>query len=714
MTLQMMRRLFTTLSLVIVVLTALAVPAKRGIWKTLPMNGTMVTAQLMGDEHMHYWLTADGQKLSEIDGNFQPADIEVLRSAAMSRRAKAAARRQQRVRRNAVGDFKHYTGQKRGLIILVGFTDLQFQPENDSLLYTRICNEEGFSQGRFRGSVYDYFKAQSYGEFELTFDVVGPVQMPHNYAYYGHDTGRPGDDTNPGEMVATACQAVDSLVDFHDYDWDGDGEVDQVMCIYAGQGQADGGSSNTIWPHEWDLESSDYGSRLLLDDVYINTYAVANERSYSGIEGIGTICHEFSHCLGLPDMYDTGESGSNFGMGVWSLMDQGSYNGGSFCPAGYSSFDRLTCGWVQPVALNSSTTVSAMQPLSDKPEVYIIRNDAYEDEYYLLENRQLRGWDAQLPANGLLVLHVDYDREIWEYNIVNAYSSGADGYPRNDHQRCTIFHAGGLSPWSSGNSRDPYPYMDNDSLTNTSEPAATLYHENRLGHRTLDKAILDITRNNDGTIAFRFRNSAEVVVVPEGTLLCETFDLCNGIGGNDDVWSTNIASSIFQPDLKGWDVTKGYGGYQCARFGNASTAGRATTPAFTTYTGEAQLTFRAAGWGNDGTTLTLSVEGDGVVKPDVLTLDAFAWNDYSVRLIGNGPLRVTFAPEQRFLLDEVLVMQAEVDSTSTVSLPSDAPDARPRYYTLDGRYVGSDARQLPRGMYVVVDGNSRRSRKVVK
>lgn len=694
-------------------MVVLAIPAKRGIWKTLPLDGTMVKAQLMGDEHMHYWLAEDGRQLTEQDDAFVLADMEQLRANAMNRRAKTADRRQRRVRHNAIGDFMHYTGQKRGLIILVAFSDMQFQPSNDSLLYTRICNEEGFSQGQFRGSVYDYFKAQSYGEFELTFDVLGPVQMPNNYSYYGQDVGGRGNDAHPGELVAAACEAVDSLVDFHDYDWDGDGIVDQVMCIYAGKGQADGGSATTIWPHEWDLESSDYGSTLTLDDVCINTYAVANERNNSHIEGIGTICHEFSHCLGLPDMYDTSESGSNFGMGEWSLMDMGSYNGDSFCPAGYSSFDKLTCGWVMPMTLDRDVTISGMKALSEEPEVYIIRNDAYENEYYLLENRQLSGWDAELPGNGLLVLHVDFDREIWEYNIVNTNSSGAGGFPRNDHQRCTIFHAGGSS-YGYGSSRDPYPYMDNDSLTNTSKPAATLFHENLLGHKTLDKAILDITRSSDGTIGFRFRNSSEEVYIPDGTLLIETFSLCNGNGGNDGVWNTNIASSLFQPDKTGWEVKKAYGGYQCARFGNGSTVGVATTPPFETETGEALLTFRAAGWNNDGCDLTLSVEGDGVVKPSVVTMDSFAWNEYSVRVIGNGPLRITFTPEKRFLLDDVLVIQVKADSTSTVThLPAATP-ALPCYYTLDGRFVGHTAEQLPRGIYVLFNANERRGRKVIK
>jgi len=707
-----MKTTTTLLLLLLLTMEAAAIPAKRGVKKTLPLNGVAVEAQLMGDEHLHYWQTADGRQLTEQDGQFVEADMAELRHNAMARLQRSAARRQSLSRRKGIGDFTHYTGTKKGLIILVEFSNMAFQAANDSLRYTRICNEEGYNEGSFRGSVSDYFKAQSYGTFNLTFDVVGPVAMPQPYSYYGQDFGGRGEDRRPGEMVATACTAIDSLVDFHDYDWDGDGEVDQVMCIYAGQGQANGGEASTIWPHEWALEESDYGHVLELDSVRINTYAVANERSYNSIEGIGTICHEFSHCLGLADMYDINYDG-NFGMGVWSLMDQGSYNGDGFCPAGYSSFDKYNCGWVTPVELTKDRQVTAMQPLEDKPETYMVRNDAYPDEYYLLENRQRKGWDAELPGEGMLILYVDYDHNIWEYNLVNTNNNDtSEGYPRNDHQRCTIFHANN-STSSYSQAGSTYPYQGNDSLTNTSVPAAKLYHENLDGSKLMNKGILNITRNDDGTMAFRFRNAADEVVVPDGTLFYDTFNGCNGRGGNDGQWNTSIAGSNFVPDAEGWECTKPYGGWKCARFGNGSTAGSATTPYFDMPTGEALLSFKAAGWEGDGTTLTISVE-DGVAKPSEVYMDVFSWNDYTVRLVGKGPMRVTFKPEHRFLLDDVLVQQVAADSTDVINT---VPDLRPLsagYYSLDGRYLGTKAEALPHGIYLQVGTEARRSRKIVK
>ncbi len=703
-----MKRTTCLLALLLMALVTMAVPAKKGQWKTLPLNGINIQAQLVGDEHLHFWQTADGQQLCERNGSFVPADMQQLRANAQSRRALTTLARQQRVRRNGIGDFTNYSGQKKGLLILVEFANQQFLNGHDSLLYTRICNEEGFSEGQFKGSVYDYFKAQSYGQFELTFDVVGPVSMPQNYAYYGVNDSQ-GNDLRPGEMVATACQAVDHLVDFNDYDWDGDGQVEQVMCIYAGKGEATGGGANTIWPHEWQLDESDYGSMLQLDGAYINTYAVANERASSGIEGMGTICHEYSHCLGLPDMYDVNYRG-NFGMGMWSVLDQGSYNGNGFLPAAYTSFERMTCGWVKPQLLTTNMKVEAMLPIEDEAEVYMVRNEYNTDEYYLIENRQQKGWDAALPGSGLLIIHVDYDYDIWLYNLVNTNNSDtSEGFPFNDHQRCTVVHADNNS--NNGSYGDTFPYAGNDSLTNTSMPAATYYNGN--GQRLMNKGILDMASNNDaeGTMTFRFRTTPTEVFVPDGTVFIETFSACSGNGGNDGIWSSTMASSVLKPDNKGWSSNKGYGGYMCARFGTIISAGTATTPAINVTTGEAQLTFSAAGWQGDSPTLHLSVEGEGTVKPDAVAMRPFAWQTYTVKLSGSGRLRVKFEGDKRFLLDEVIV--TEVEMPSDIQSPSSQPLSNQTHYSpnsekvfdLQGRRVPSShfnlhTSRLKPGLYI--------------
>jgi len=403
-----------------------------------------------------------------------------------------------------------YKGSKRGLIILVEFSGTDFQKSHDRDFFEQVCNEERFySQEGLIGSVYDYFRSQSYGQFELTFDIVGPVKLSETYYYYGKN-GSDGNDMYAGAMVVEACQMVDEQVNFADYDWDGDGLVDQVLVIYAGRGEADGGGSNTIWPHEWELTESDYGSTLVLDGVNINTYAATNELSRTGFAGIGTICHEFSHCLGLPDMYDTFNTG-NYGLGSWSIMASGNYNGAGYVPAGFTSYERYACGWVTPIELTTITEVDSMKALIDSPEVYMIRNDNCADEYLLIENRQRKSWDSKLAGSGMLILHVDYDPDIWANNLVNTcvndnMAAVYDLPVTNNHQRCTIYRAGNRYDKVSLAS-DAYPYGSNTELCNTSTPAATLYNPNTDGSMLLNKGISNISCNSDGTMAFRFYNS---------------------------------------------------------------------------------------------------------------------------------------------------------------------------------------------------------------
>lgn len=477
-----------------------AVPAKPGTRRTLTLaDGTQVSAVLTGDEHLHFWTTDDGRIFTDNGQPVSPSDLQQMKRTATMRRSLAAKRCAARRSANRL-----YEGSKRGLIILVEFAVQKFRSGHDLELYQRIANEPGFSTiDGFHASVHDYFLDQSRGLFDLKFDVVGPIPMPYDYAYYGENGGKYNFDLHPGEMVITACQAIDDDINFADYDWDGNGEVDQVMIIYAGRGENSGGGSNTIWPHEWNLTEAE-GSTITLDGVVIDTYACSCEmQSNTHIDGIGTTCHEFSHCLGLPDFYDV-EYGGNYGMGRWSLMAGGSYNDNAFTPAGYTSYERMYSGWLTPVELKGDEEVSQMKSLTEGGEAYIIYNDAYPDEYYLIENRQPVSWDYYLPGSGLLVLHVDYDETVWYWNLVNTignYEDDPEYGPGavNDHQRCTIFHA---DNYSHSSTSAPYPTYNNNSLTPQSEPAASLYHPNSNGEMFMTVGITDITQNADGTIAF--------------------------------------------------------------------------------------------------------------------------------------------------------------------------------------------------------------------
>ena len=414
-----------------------------------------------------------------------------------------AASRMLSPQRVQIGDRTDYLGKKRGLVILAEFTDMKFKEANNREKYKNIFNQPGYTTNEgFIGSVADYFRDQSAGQFELEFDVVGPFTTQKNYKYYGQND-KNGYDLHPEEMVIEMCLAADSVVNFSDYDWDGDGEVDEVFVVYAGKSESDTGIKNYIWPHMWTFDEA--GAKLTVDSLKINVYACSNEIMSNGsIEGIGTFCHEFSHCLGFPDFYDINYTGLP-GMGNFDLMSSGCYVNNGFRPVGYTAYEKMMCGWQEPIVLgDEDVTVDSLRPISEHGDTYIIYNDAYPNEFYMIENRQKTNWDTNYPSRGLMITHVDFDREVWFNNIPNTIITDEEALEDgltcgNDHQRMTLFRA------SSITSNALYPFLLKDSLTATSVPAATLHHANSDSTLVMQSAILDIKQHADRTVSFRYR-----------------------------------------------------------------------------------------------------------------------------------------------------------------------------------------------------------------
>lgn len=725
------RTIIFRLSLIVALLAftcpSRSVPAKRGVWRTVTLsNGLTIKARLCGDEHAHWWQAEDGSCF-DVDslGKGKAVVPQELMSKARSR---MAARRQTARRANAKkasqriatnGNTGKFQGQRHGLIILVNFADSKFNTSKfgpTQTLYSRIANEANYGENNFKGSISDYFKAQSGGQFLLDFDVAGPVTLPYGYSYYGQNDDD-GYDKRPTKMVREACQAVDGSVDFSKYDWDGDGEVEEVFVVYAGNGEHDTTNQpNLIWPHMDNL--ANYHEELTFDGVTINTYACASElNGDKTLSGIGTFCHEFSHCMGFPDMYDTASDGNNFGMGSWDLMDYGSYNGDGYVPAGYSGYEKMVCGWTTPIELDKPMTVNGMERLADMGQTYIIYNKGNSNEYYILENRQQRGFDKYLPGSGLLIEHVDYDKDIWDWNAVNTTNGGY--YPEgsytpsyNDHQRITIFHANNIE---DDDNNATYPYASLDSLTDSSQPAATVWNANADGTYLMHCRVYGITQNADGTVAFSFGwANGNATGTNDSILFKETFDKCAGTGGNDGKFSGNIVFSVFEPDNDGWKHIDGltgnymYGAYKCAKFGDSSQpiSGWVVSPAFTLQGDTAVISFRAAGWNAkaDGTGLDVSVSGTDAKLLDNgnLTMKKGEWTTYSLRVKGSGRCTITFMPGKRFFLDDVMVKREKPKASTGISGVCHADGkAAQAVYTLDGRRVGYDLRALPHGIYIV-------------
>lgn len=727
-----MKRILTILSLIVVTVAVMAMPAKRGIKKTITLaDGTQKQVTLVGDEHLHYFVDADGNAYTDQNGTYVKADLNEMKLRGKLHRSSAQKHRTARIekrlnanmptRRNAKRS-SPYTGKKKGLIILVEFKDVAFNEGHDKALYHRIANEKNLKYNDFIGSVSDYFFAQSYGTFDLTFDICGPVKLAKEQSYYGSNDTE-GNDKHPGEMVISALEAIKDTTDFSVYDWDGDNEVDQVYLLYAGKGEADTGVGKYIWPHEYTLtEEKDMEGKLKFDSngnyvsgcgpityngITIDTYACSNEIDMdSKIAGIGNICHEFSHCLGYPDMYDT--EYQNSGMGYWDLMDAGAYNGNGFCPPEYTSYERWVAGWKEPIELKNDTVITNMKAISENGDCFIMRNDNCESEYYLLENRQFKGWDKEIPGKGLFITHVDYYEDVWLNNSVNTttgdYSNGKGHecltWVAADNNKEYVTYQGANYYDFDDMTTDTYPYEKFDSFSNRSKPAATVYHKNTDGSKFLNKKITGIRQNTDGTISFHFALDSGRGSTPEGGTIFfqETFNKTFYKGGNDGAWTFDGTAAIVY-DGEAWTTNSASGAYQCAKFGTRSTKGTATTPEFE-IEGEATLTFNAAAWNNEETTLWVTAEGADITD-SFFELENKQWGTYTTTLSGSGKVQITFTPwgaGRRFFLDEVMVF---VPETTGISELNTVRKESPRgIYTLDGRRVSNNG-TLPHGIYIV-------------
>ena len=436
-----------------------AVPARKtGIVVTQP-DGSEIIVYQNGDEHFHWQTNEKGEWLKlDADGFYRVTE-------ALS--AEQIESRRIQSKRYATQQAYPLNVAPRGLVILVNFKDVTFgteKAEMDSMLigenYTR--NYSYSYKGKTysvnsKGSARQYFQDASYGQYNPQFDVIGPVTVSNNVSYYGKNDSY-GNDMYADKMVSEACKLADTEfdVDFTQYDNDNDGYVDFVFVIYAGYGEADGGASTTIWPHSWNLLSA--GTQCKVDGKTVDLYACGNELDYYSKKhtGIGTFCHEFSHVLGLPDLYVTIDA-SHFTMNEWDIMDYGPYNNEGNTPPTFSAYERFFMGWLQPrlitepenVKLKDLKTSNEALLISTNDQHNLIGNDPDPTTFYLVENRQQTGWDAHLPGHGMMLTKIQYSYSRWYQNTVNNSSSKmgvdlieANGKTSNQGKATDLFPAG--------------------------------------------------------------------------------------------------------------------------------------------------------------------------------------------------------------------------------------------------------------------------------
>ena len=479
-----------------------AVPARFHVFRAQMSDGTFQNIRFCGDEYRSYYVNEEGFLVEkEESGCFR---VTSLRPQDKEKTASVRAMRASSQDRVAIKPL----GSPRIPVILVNFSDEKLTVTETARgiadYYDKYCNgtRDGilYTGAASRGAVRDCFAQQSDSLFLPEFEVIGPVTLDKPMAYYGENSPSGAKDIRFSEFCSEALEQATTLVsDFKTrFDNDGNGTVDLAFFIYAGLPESDPGvTEDAIWPKEMIRP-------MTINGVTVSVTACCSELSKgsSGNQpsGIGTMCHEVSHALGLPDEYDTNYTA--LGMSYWSLMDSGNYCDNGKTPCGLTAYERDLLGWRPLTVLERSTTVR-LRPLEAGGVGYKVVNEANPDEYYVLENRQHVGWDNGLMklGHGMLVVHVDYDETAWKNNMLNTNAT---------HQRMSFIPANNryVGPYNAESSADllnalggqPYPGTEgNTALTNETTPASLVFTGTRM-----NKPITQIRELENGDIVLKY------------------------------------------------------------------------------------------------------------------------------------------------------------------------------------------------------------------
>ena len=545
----MNKNLFILMFCLCMGLIAQAVPAKPG-WHTVTQSdGSTLQVQAAGNAFNNALLTRDGLTVARgSDGDFyyisavtglttvrahevdqrsgsENAFINVQRgSLTMTNKPYIMPREKGKL---GVGGSNAEAGvpalgQRRIPIILVEFKDKKFNNTRQDIIDAMLTGNE---------SVGQYFRDQSNGMYEPDFEVFGIYTLSQNREYYGGHQGN-DNDKGLGWLVTEACQlATADGVAFSPYDTNNDDYCDVVIVIYAGVGEAQASWNHpeAVWPCNWSLSAAYYyGSggngafRPSSGDPIVDNFAVFNELYGSNdngttIDGIGTFAHEFGHCLGLPDFYDTGD-GDHYGLGDWDIMCMGCYNNDGFTPPGYSAYEKNFMGWIELITPNPGTYYTLPvwnQKNASTDKALCITSDLNSNEFFILENRKKQGWDRYAPGEGIMITHVTYIADRW----------WGDSPNNEDIQLMTLMNAD--NSWSYyDEATDLWPQNGKTEFTDTSTPAAKLNMNSR-GAITgragyLGKPVTDMVINQDGTASFWYMKGS--VTTPTITVTADAID----------------------------------------------------------------------------------------------------------------------------------------------------------------------------------------------
>lgn len=526
-----------------------AAKAHTGLTTITQSDGSQLTIRLHGDEHFSWYSTADDVLIVQVGSNYYVAQVEedgtLKATPQLAHNAGERGTVEEQVINNqnkekflnllnaepqalakTIGTvtpayFPH-TGSPKALVILVEFQDVKFKTSDPVATFTHYlkgaegkaapeANNAYVTKGMVNyGSVSQYFNDMSQGKFTPQFDIVGPVTVSKNSAYYGGNVGN-STDVNFAQMIAEACKGVSTKVNFADYDQNNDGYVDLVYVIYAGYSESiNGNSSDCLWPKSGINKFYEPGTSnlLKLNGKKICRYGINNELNATPsdwidgkplLNGIGLFCHEFSHTMGLPDLYPTVVTSrvDNQNPEYWDLMDGGEYTYNGYFPTPYSPWEMDVMGWTAPIELGDEAKQVSLNSYASDRTAYKINGE--NDEYLLIQNIQTEGWWRGITKafkTGMLVWRIDYpyttvsldNRLNNEKGKPNVVIVPADGYVISAYNKQRTEEEYNLSLKG-----DPFP-----GTKNKTELLSVV-----LNNSTLKKPFYNI-KETDGVITFDY------------------------------------------------------------------------------------------------------------------------------------------------------------------------------------------------------------------
>ena len=521
------------------IVSGFAAKAYPGIVTVTQSDGTELNVRIYGDEHHSWYTTTDGALLVQVGKNFYVAQVEdngmlkatpqLAHNAELRNKLENKAINTQNKQlffntaktnavRRSIGISNNYpyfphTDTPKALVILVEFQDCAFLTKDPVSVFNHLLNaspedetpqtllEDYNNNTKYTntGSVKQYFSDMSEGEFQPQFDVKGVVKVSKNYAYYGQDQSENNRDIKYKEMIKEACELAKSQlgVNFSEYDANNDGNVDLVYVIHAGYGQNTGGEENTLWA------KTSFNHITTIDGKEISAHGINSElNSNKGnyITGIGVICHEFSHTMGIPDLYPYNSKAyvNNQEPESWDLMDAGEYGNNGYTPVPYCAWELDIMGWNAGIeTLDKEPKQITMEPyFSGNRKAYKIEAD--NGEYLLLQNLQRTGWGKGYMSHGLLIYRIDYQRS----NVGLDYRMNQTP----NKPEVTVLPADGviLNGYLNGKSHTKQEYYESqwaDPFPGYKQVTELL--EAKLNNTTLTNLLYNI-KETDGVITFDY------------------------------------------------------------------------------------------------------------------------------------------------------------------------------------------------------------------